>query len=199
MKDKCRPKQVGYVNPANMLTLLRVPLALLGIFAYQTVSPLAGVVLIALASLTDMFDGLIARRFNYVSEFGALFDRTVDKSMMVLVVFFAFFETRDISQILLFGIGVVEVLNFGVAIYYLYFSGKQRSKHRVDWRGKSAMFARMASVSALLLAGATTGDSHTYLLWLGITTGVFGILFGLVAFADYVDQGRKAPNKPKID
>lgn len=46
------------------------------------------VALLAVAELTDLLDGVIARRFGLVSEFGAMLDPYVD-SITRLVVFFA--------------------------------------------------------------------------------------------------------------
>lgn len=199
MNSKHSDKQVGYVNPANMFTLLRIPLAILGIIAYQDGNPIAGVVLISLASLTDMLDGQIARRFNFVTEFGALFDRAVDKAMMLIVAIFSAVTLHGLAQLVIIGIGLVEILNFSVAVYYLYLAGKQPSTGRVDWRGRGAMFARMTSVSALLLAHAAAGQSQSYLNLCGVIVGVIGIVLGLVAFVDYVQQGRNTPARHSIE
>lgn len=73
------------VNLPNQLTLAR--LAITTVFAavlemdwsYRCT---AGLLLFAVASLTDYADGAIARRYNLVTDFGSLMDPLVDKVLM---------------------------------------------------------------------------------------------------------------------
>lgn len=83
------------VNPANALTLARVPLAFAFLLAYQRGAPgpeavgLGAALAIALAiELTDLFDGQVARRLGCVTDFGKLVDPFCD-AFARLTVFFA--------------------------------------------------------------------------------------------------------------
>jgi len=75
------------------LTLARIPLALAFAALYAAAAPsiariLAGLILLGLMELSDVFDGLIARRLGVVSEWGAMLDPYAD-SFSRLVVFWS--------------------------------------------------------------------------------------------------------------
>jgi CDP-diacylglycerol--glycerol-3-phosphate 3-phosphatidyltransferase len=76
------------VNVANMLTLLRlalVPVFLVLLLAkggHQTDWRLAATAVFVVASLTDRFDGDIARRRGLVTRFGMIADPIADKALM---------------------------------------------------------------------------------------------------------------------
>ena len=76
----------------NILTMLRILLAILcSYYAYEIKinSLVISLVLFAVASVTDYFDGYIARKWKIVSSFGKLMDPIADK-ILILGVLFAF-------------------------------------------------------------------------------------------------------------
>jgi phosphatidylglycerophosphate synthase len=80
------------LNPANLLTLSRIPLA----FAYLALFPsgytLAALIALTLLELTDMADGFVARKLGCVTDFGKLVDPFCD-SFSRLTVFFTLAAT----------------------------------------------------------------------------------------------------------
>lgn len=78
----------------NIVTFARVPFVVLFmvlavVHAYEpTMSALAvlGTISLAVAALTDLFDGMLARKWGVVSKFGAMADPLMDK-VFYLVVF----------------------------------------------------------------------------------------------------------------
>lgn len=85
-------------NLPNILTVIRavlVPvfmvLVICPIFS-EPITRIAGAILFALISLTDMLDGKLARKYNIVSDFGKFLDPLADKllvlgAMLSLVLF----------------------------------------------------------------------------------------------------------------
>lgn len=64
----------------NLLTLVRGVLAPIFIIISLCIdSLLMTIIVIAISALTDLFDGWYARKYGYVSEFGALIDTICDK------------------------------------------------------------------------------------------------------------------------
>ena len=79
------------MNLPNKLTVLRiimVPIFIVVMMLPQSVlsfelSGLIGIALFIMASLTDMLDGKIARKYNLVTDFGKLMDPLADKFMVI--------------------------------------------------------------------------------------------------------------------
>ena len=70
------------MNLPNQLTLLRLAMTVVLAAVLQTewkFACTAGLLLFGIASLTDYFDGAIARRHNLITDFGTLMDPLVDK------------------------------------------------------------------------------------------------------------------------
>ena len=80
-------------NVPNILTITRlvlIPVFVVLFYWPSTFANLAAALAFLAAALTDLLDGYIARRFNYVTKFGAFLDPVADKIMvcvaLVLVV-----------------------------------------------------------------------------------------------------------------
>lgn len=70
------------MNLPNKLTIARmcmVPLFMIALMMNTDASRIVATVIFALASLTDMLDGQIARKYNMVTNFGKLMDPLADK------------------------------------------------------------------------------------------------------------------------
>ena len=73
------------MNWANRLTLSRLVLTVLFVAALNSswhYSRTAALILFLVAGITDLIDGEIARRYQWVTNFGKLMDPLVDKVMM---------------------------------------------------------------------------------------------------------------------
>lgn len=86
-----QPTKKSKMNLPNKLTVLRilmvpvfvVVMMLPASLVSTTVTGIVGVVLFILASLTDMLDGKIARKYNLITDFGNLMDPLADKFMVI--------------------------------------------------------------------------------------------------------------------
>jgi CDP-diacylglycerol--glycerol-3-phosphate 3-phosphatidyltransferase len=77
-------------NIPNILTVFRLlcapAVALVFLFLPHPVSDWAAMVLFVGASLTDWFDGYLARKWDQMSRFGAMLDPIADKAMVVTAI-----------------------------------------------------------------------------------------------------------------
>ena len=67
----------------NILTIIRfllIPIII--IFAIQD-NYIATIIVLTISGLTDILDGFIARKFNFISDFGKLMDPLADKATQV--------------------------------------------------------------------------------------------------------------------
>src|SRR5215213_2492278 len=85
---RCDGRSIGgccAMNWANRLTLSRLGLTVLFVLALNSEWPFGrtlALVLFVVAGITDFVDGEVARRYQYVTNFGKLMDPLVDKVMM---------------------------------------------------------------------------------------------------------------------
>ena len=76
------------INPANLLTLIRIaaiPVVVICFYSSMpNARPIAGIVF-GIAAITDFIDGYIARNFGMSSRFGQFLDPVADKLMVAVV------------------------------------------------------------------------------------------------------------------
>jgi len=88
------------MNLPNKLTMARIALTFIFIFLISQ-SNLASIVMAAivfsLASLTDYYDGHLARKHNLISDFGKLMDPIADK-FLILAAFLAFVRMQIVED-----------------------------------------------------------------------------------------------------
>ena len=172
----------------NLFTLARLlclPLFLWLLFSKDNRAGAAWM-LAALGS-TDWIDGYIARRFNQVSEFGKIFDPTVDRLFFFVAVVAIII---DGSIPLWFALAVLfrEVaVGLMMAIATLFFGMK---RFYVTWWGKTATFMLMGAVPSFLIGNANVFESGFFnvLSWL---TGVPGLALSLWTGVSYIPQVRE--------
>ena len=67
-----------------MIRLLLIPVFVIVFFKTpHDRDKIAALIIFAAASITDMFDGMLARKLNQITDFGKLFDPLADKVMVV--------------------------------------------------------------------------------------------------------------------
>ncbi|XLM33273.1 MAG: CDP-diacylglycerol--glycerol-3-phosphate 3-phosphatidyltransferase [Rickettsia africae] len=76
-------------NLPNYLTIARImviPVIILVFYINNSLARTLGALLFVLASITDFFDGYIARKYNLVTSFGKMFDPIADKLLVGCVI-----------------------------------------------------------------------------------------------------------------
>jgi len=109
------------MNLPNRLTILRIILSFVCIgFILQDnfVSLIIALILFGLASITDFFDGYIARKRNLISDLGKILDPIADK-ILIIGVFCAFLELGVVSSWMVILIMFREFIITGLRLYGL--------------------------------------------------------------------------------
>ncbi len=106
------------VTVPNFLSLVRI--LLIPVFAVLMIKDhvIAAVVVIAVAELTDTFDGYIARRFNQVTELGKMLDPIADKlsQMAIVIILIVKYWDNAIKYLFFFFIAKEIVMIIGGAV-----------------------------------------------------------------------------------
>ena len=186
------------MNVPNRLTLLRillVPVFLLfmvPVFGDSTFSQfvlsdggrVVATFLFIFASLTDLLDGLLARRMGLVSNFGKFLDPIADK-LLVIAGFSAFVELGRVSSFVLMVIVAREFIVTGIRLV----AAERGVVIAASWFGKIKAVVQMLTLIFLLIEPFITGSSYStdafsaaYVLFANImiiATLVLTILSGL--------------------
>ncbi|CAN5752394.1 CDP-diacylglycerol--glycerol-3-phosphate 3-phosphatidyltransferase [soil metagenome] len=134
------------MNWANRLTLSRLGLTILFVLALNSeweFGRTAALLLFIIAGITDFFDGEIARRYSFVTNFGKLMDPLVDKIMIAA----AFISLVPLKAIPAWVATVVVSRDFLITGLRLMASTKGQvlpaerlGKHKTSWQIVTVIF-----------------------------------------------------------
>ncbi|MDP5110664.1 MAG: CDP-diacylglycerol--glycerol-3-phosphate 3-phosphatidyltransferase [Rickettsiaceae bacterium] len=147
-------------NVPNYLTILRmvaIPIIIMSFyFDDSKFAHRLGALVFALASLTDFFDGFLARKYNLVSSFGTMFDPIADKVLVgcVLLMLVRFGRADETPCLLILS------REFVVA-GFREFLAQVKVSVPVTRLAKTKTFIQMLAMTMLLLG--STGSGIEYL------------------------------------
>lgn len=147
------------VNLPNLLTISRIiatPMFLWMLFAADARWNAAAVVVFALASLTDLYDGRLARARDCVTEFGRFMDPLADK-ILVTSALIAFALLRVVHTWLVVPIVVRDIVITGMRMYGLYQGRMMETSRLAKWK-TSVQLGAVGII--LLLLGASDVSLH---------------------------------------
>lgn len=133
----------------NQLTFLRIVLTfifMIFLFLGGIGSRITALILFSLASLTDLYDGRLARKYNIVSDFGKLMDPIADK-ILVLGAFLAFVEMRLIPAWMVIVIVIRESFITGFRLIAL----RQGKVLAAEEAGKYKTVSQMVTIFLILI------------------------------------------------
>ncbi len=165
------------MNLPNKLTLSRFVLTaafLAAMFVDFQYHVTAALLLFSAASLTDYFDGKIARRDKLITNFGVLMDPLADK-ILVCSAFIAFVGLKDPSSgqswIPAWMVVVIVARELAITGLRLLAASKQVLL-AAEGYGKHKTISQIVAIIAILVY-------HSYLDWDGLGTAIFGFnVFG---------------------
>ena len=137
------------MNLPNKLTLLRILLVPLFVAAMLIPFPLhnlAALLIFAIASITDMFDGRIARERNLVTDFGKFADPLADK-ILVLAAMLCFVQNGLCDCV---AVIIVLLREFAVTSIRLIAAAKGEVVAANIW-GKVKTVTQMTAIIAILV------------------------------------------------
>ncbi len=171
-------------NLITFVRLLCIPLFVWLLFGPERRATAAW--LLAALGSTDWVDGWIARRFNQMSEFGRLFDPTVDRLMFVVAIPAI---VIDGSMPLWLAVAILarEII---VALIAIRLQLKGIPAMTVTWEGKTGAFLLMFAIPMFL--GAQSSLSYAGLLrwlsWLFVVPGLAYSWYSLIF--QYIPESR---------
>lgn len=189
----------------QIVTVARVPMAaaaaiLLTISAAASPAAWAVVVLLLLCEVTDMADGLLARRLNMASRFGALFDPYCD-SVSRLVIFFGLASSGLVPLWLFLLMALRDISVAYIRIMFI-LSGRKASA-RISGKAKAWAQGLGAILLAVLWATAALGaDPAAFDLgahWAPTTITLLIAAVTLWSLLDYFGATQRKPGAAEAD
>jgi len=136
-------------NLPNYLTITRIaviPIIVLTFYVNNSLARKIGALLFILASITDFFDGYIARKYDLVTSFGKMFDPIADK-LLVGCVIIMLLKKDNVDEIPCLLILAREFLVSGLRE----FLALVKVSVPVSTLAKSKTFLQMLALSILIL------------------------------------------------
>jgi len=166
------------LNPANSLSLLRAPLALLFIIDSTPIR----IIVVILAMLTDCVDGYLARRYQYMSRLGAILDPLMDKFFVYVALAVLLYE----SQMAPWQAATMLTRDFSLFVFMLYLgiTGSWRNLEFKSIRWGKVTTAFQFMILSVLVLKIPFPPAFYYAF----------ILFGALAFVELLQLSKKAPS-----
>ena len=159
MEEKYKNKIITIPNILSLFRLLLIPVIVwLYVFRQDYLWTTA---ILALSGITDIIDGIIARKCNMISDFGKAFDPVADKLTQIAM----FFCLVSRFQWMLLPLCVLVVKEITAGIMGLMVIRKTGDVFGAVWHGK----ATTVSLYSMMII---------HLLWFNIPGVISGILIG---------------------
>lgn len=177
-----RPLARDLLRVPNLLSLSRVPLAV--IFPFAVARPALALAILIVAGFTDIVDGWYARRFAEVTATGAALDPITDK-LFVLTVAFTLVITRQLTVASVLLLSTREIGELPLVLWLALSPGArgaQAEAPSANVAGKAATVLQFASVSVALFHLSRLD------LWVGATA-----IAGATAALTYWKRALRTP------
>ena len=138
-------------NLPNILTVFRVfiiPFFVIFLFRFRLFSQIIAYVLFLIASITDYFDGYIARKYDLTSEFGAFLDPLSDK-LLTGAAFISFYILKNL-YIPLWMISIIIFREILVTIFRI-IAVKKNKPMKTEFAGKLKTAFQMFTINIILI------------------------------------------------
>ena len=183
----------------NALTVLRFLLIPIIVIACVQGQYILAIAVLSISGLTDILDGTIARKYNYITDFGKLMDPLADKATQISLLTTLFIK----GAIPIWILAIVVLKEFCMVSGASFLYGKELVVSS-KWYGKLAtVLSYVAMVISLFLEqiGNTTnniikaiGIADTIIYYLAVITTIASLIMYMKAF--YI-QGYLKKNNEK--
>jgi len=171
----------------NILSVIRLMLVGVFIYTYYNVSRYTALAVFICAGITDVVDGILARRFNWITNVGKILDPIADKSMQITVLLCMCIGDDPLIPWWLAAFFIVREITMALGALFIF--KKKDTVVSSRWFGKLAVCIFYASVFFIILLD----PPQTVVLILSVIT----VLSAIMAFISYCLNYLKKPSKSK--
>jgi len=156
-----------YLTIPNFLSLLRILAIPVFAICFWYGQLVFAFILFALAGVTDLLDGFIARRFNQASALGAFLDPMADKLLMTVAFVLLCIPGSHLSITIPFWVAILAITRDVIIGFFalLSSSGFDPTRFRPSILGKITAGAELVVISLVLLCNAVGSTTRVDLLF----------------------------------
>lgn len=172
----------------NILTIVRfllIPIII--IFAFQN-NYVATIIVLTISGITDILDGFIARKFNFITDFGKLMDPLADKATQVTLL-----TVLTIQKIIPIWIIAIVLLKEFIMISGASFLYGKELVVSSKWYGKlstvlfyvaivCSLFTMYWNTSLIKYNLPTIPEFAVYIYYLAVVSTIFSLIMYIKAF-----------------
>lgn len=154
----------------TVLRLLLIPFCMAAIiapvFPGDVIWRIVAVAIFALTSITDMLDGMIARKYNLVTTLGKFLDPLADKMLIIGVlisVMLRYSEDKTFCTVLGIALFVIVLREMSVTLLRMMTARKDGIVIAAAWLGKCKTVTQMAAVIVMLVEPVSFISQYTHL------------------------------------
>ena len=136
----------------NVLSFLRILLVLPIIFLLESKIYILAAILFFISSITDFFDGFLARRYGVESEFGAFLDLIADKILVISVLVWLIFIFSNQALTIISILIILREIIITSLRYYLVLNNADADLIKVNNYGKLKTAFQFFSILLLILS-----------------------------------------------
>lgn len=179
----------------NILSMFRIVLIVPMIIFFINYNYIGAIACIVVSGLSDMLDGMIARKFNQISKLGKILDPIADKLTLVAVIICIGLLIPSVRLIVII-LAAKDILMLLGGAYLIH---RGITPPAAKWYGKAATVIFYLSVTAVVALEVTkiaTQFSVLVTILLAITAAA--MLFSLIMYGTLFVQLLKEDKKNKI-
>ncbi len=184
---------IQYVpNALTVLRLLLIPLFLYAFFKpdFILADRLFSLCVFVFASLTDLLDGYIARKYNAITNFGRLADPAADKLMAIS----ALFGLTIIGRLPLLFV-ILVLVKESLMLIGGYIMLKYRFVVYSKWYGKAAAFVMALGIAMTFWSGFVPWN--LYLLYISLVLAYYSLIHYAMLAIKQIREVKRNPDNPR--
>ena len=172
----------------NFMSLFRLALVPFILWIYLTGEYSIAAALVLLSALTDVFDGIIARKFNMVSDLGKVLDPLCDKVTHIALLICLVSRYRFVWVVL----GLLVVKELAVAGLGALSVKRGKSVAGAKWYGKLSTVVFEVVMVALMLFPAIPARAAFWMLAAVCAVMAFAMVMYIIFFIGWISHGPEA-------
>ncbi len=139
-------------NKLSVMRMIMVPIfVIVMMLPFEPWSSIIGVALFIIASLTDMLDGKIARKYNLVTDFGKFIDPLADKFMVIGALLVILYKYENIRPLFIWATIIVIFRELAVTSIRLVASSSSGVVIAANYLGKIKTCTQIACVCSVII------------------------------------------------